>query len=173
MKNYFFALIVVFFFPVSAFASGMTFSPSSPQDVSVQTAVTCAGGVSIEMYEFDPVGAPVTQSTCSPGVLGFSTGVPGTYTFAECDLTVPGNNCAAPAPDLATVQADPGFVDTDTFEWTKTPLPFDEIFGVGALSEASSTTVSIVDNPTQDLMDGILLMYLAAASIVWFFRKRK
>lgn len=48
--------------------------------------------------------------------------------------------------------------------------PFDEIFGVA--SSTASSTISIVDNPTQDVMNGFILFFMSFGGVVWFFKKR-
>jgi len=50
---------------------------------------------------------------------------------------------------------------------------FDEIFGLATTSASASTTLSIVDNPVQDLFEGFVLFLLTMFGIIWFFKKTR
>jgi len=51
--------------------------------------------------------------------------------------------------------------------------PFEAIFGLAATTTASSThTVSIVDNPTQDVFNGYILFLSGMFAMLWLFKRK-
>lgn len=139
----------------------------------------------------DPGASYGTTTATMTGAVSLTAGVKYWVVFSRTGSLDSTNNYNAP---LSTTGSG-GFLNSQSFDGTSwssqggtytNPIEVDGTTGGGGGGSASpyptgytvfgnlaSTSFSIVDNPVQDLFDGVILSLSAFFGTIWFFRKRK